>query len=283
MHIAFCVDAQMEAALHVVASSLLRHLKPGLVPHFHVVLAHTSPGAEGSLRRTLDRAGRQYELTFSTVLDATMFLGFRPLHGNMTPYYRLLLPQIVTGVERLLYLDSDMLVMGDVSPLFDLDMEGKALGFVVDGKLAWALERDFFLSLGLRPDDPGFNTGTMLINLPEWYRQNCRERIFSFCQRHRDQLMTADQTALLALFSRDCVHLDTTYNAREPNSDTRVLHYIGLPKPWDKGARWLLPHARLWWEEFDKTAYDGRNPGSWRRVPKLLGGYKRLLVTKAGH
>lgn len=286
---AFCTDQFMEAPLHVAASSLLRNIHTDYTVRFYFVLTGFSSRAVERLRRTLDLTGRAYVMKAVDVPDASLFRSFRPLHGNFTPYHRLILPEVVQEA-RLLYLDSDMQVRRDVSPLFCLEMGSKAMGFVVNGRVKSALEASFFLSLGAAPDDPAFNSGAMLFNLPEWHRQNCLARILEFCRRHSGQLVAADQTALNALYAKDCFHLDKSYNmgvfptgSAWSIPENGIIHYVGSPKPWDIGGRLLLSNTEVWWEDLRKTAIPRYrclpwlNHHSWRRLPRILGGYRRVI------
>jgi lipopolysaccharide biosynthesis glycosyltransferase len=178
----------------------------------------------------------------------------------------------------------------DVSPLFETAMESKAMGFVVSGTVSMALESKFFLSLGKAPDSPSFNSGTMLFNLPEWRRQDCSTRVLAFCREHSAELAAADQTALNALFANDCFRLDPQYNvqvlgttAPEAIPANGVFHFVGSPKPWDIGGSLLLPHAGPWFDDLCQTAvpplqrFSWLNWGAWKRLPRILGGYRRIL------
>jgi lipopolysaccharide biosynthesis glycosyltransferase len=287
--VAFCADHLMEAPLHVAVFSLLRHLHTDYSLRLYLVLTGFSAKALSRLRHTLDTTGREYELRLLDTPDPNLFRGFRPLHGNLTPYHRLMLPEMVQD-PRLLYLDADMLVRMDVSPLFSLNMESKAMGFVVDSTVEFALEWEFFVSLGMSPQDPAFNSGTMLFDLPEWRRQNCSARVFEFCRRYGNQLASADQTALNALFAKDCIHLDGCYNVKLfPGVDIQgipgagIMHYVGSPKPWDIGGKLALPYAKPWWRDLRQCDLPIHqrvpwiNYSAWKRLPKILGGYRRSL------
>ncbi len=290
--VAFCADQNMEAPLHVAASSLLRNLREDYAARFYFLLTGFSEAAIARLRRTLNVTGRAYTMKILETRDTGIFRGFRPLHGNYTPYYRLLLPELVEE-QRLLYFDSDMQIKVDVSPLFEMDMGSKAMGFVVSGVVSTSLESKFFLSLGKAPDGPAFNSGAMLFNLPEWRRQDCSARVLAFCREHSAQLAAADQTALNALFANDCFRLDPCYNvvvhgttAPETIPASGVLHFVGSPKPWDIGGSLLLPHAGPWFDDLRKTHIPSLmriswlNRGAWMRFPRILGGYRRILRNK---
>jgi lipopolysaccharide biosynthesis glycosyltransferase len=289
--VAFCADQFMEVPLHVAASSLLRNLHPDYTAHFYFLLTGFSEDAI----RTLDGTGRNYTFVLLETSDVTQFQGFHSLHGSYAIYYRLLLPDLVNE-DRLLYLDSDIQIKVDVSPLFTIDIGSKAVGFVVDGTVSSGLDAKFLLSLGKSLDGPGFNSGVMLLNLPEWRRQECSLRIFAFCRQYGAQLINNDQTALNAVFADECYRLDPQYNVKlYPNRDRErcrmmpndgIFHFIGSPKPWDIGGRLLLPHAGLWFDDLRKTAIPiykripWLNRVSWLRLPKILGGYRLIAKQK---
>jgi lipopolysaccharide biosynthesis glycosyltransferase len=291
--VAFCTDRFMEAPLHVAASSLLRNLHPEYSARFYLLLTGFSSKDIGRLRRTLDAAGRTYTIEILETSGAARFEGFPSLHGNYTTYHRLLLPDLVQQEEHLLYLDSDIQVKTDVSPLFEMNMESSVIGFVVDGVVSTALDSKFLLSLGRPPDGPTFNAGVMLLNLPEWRRQDCSSRVFAFCRKHSGQLINNDQSALNGLFAEECYRLDPRYNLKFfPTTDPRdmpsngIFHFVGSPKPWDIGGRFLMPHAAQWFEDLRRTAipFYRRAPwltgAAWARLPRILGGYRRFAKQK---
>ena len=65
-----------------------------------------------------------------SLLEGVKFRTVRPL--SMAAYYRLLLSSILSGVDKVLYLDVDTAVVGNISQLFALDMEQYALAAVKD-------------------------------------------------------------------------------------------------------------------------------------------------------
>jgi lipopolysaccharide biosynthesis glycosyltransferase len=177
--------------------------------------------------------------------------------GSHAAYYRLLLADMIKE-SRFLYLDTDTVSQVDVAPLFSINMQSHAMGFVVDGKVKSALEKNFFLTLGMKDEDPMFNSGVMLVDVHEWHRQSCFARVMEFCAANPDYLMAADQTALNALFSKNCFHLDPIFNiklstiAKRENPDVGIFHFVGNPKPWDLFGSAVHPYYTLWEDSIQK-------------------------------
>ena len=122
-----CADKNMEAGLHVTLYSMLVNLtakQTGV--RLHLFLEGFSPADVKLLRATMDAAAVEYELCLNQI-SLDKFQGFRSLHGNYMTYARLLLPGILAGEDRFLYLDSDLVVGTDVAALFQTEMQHRPI------------------------------------------------------------------------------------------------------------------------------------------------------------
>src|SRR5690606_27709269 len=105
-----------------------------------------------------------------TLIDLAVFSGFvhrMPWVSSMT-YARIRLQESLSdSIERVIFLDSDILVLGDLGELARVDLGGQPLGAVPDAHV------DDALRTGLRPEHAGvprvqryFNAGVLVIDLP---------------------------------------------------------------------------------------------------------------------
>jgi lipopolysaccharide biosynthesis glycosyltransferase len=286
--LAFCSDQYMELPLLVAATSAVKHVSTHFDVHVYLMLSSVDEKGIARIRKALDRVGRQYSLTILPPPDDAVFHSFRPFYGTHTPYYRLLLPDLIPD-DRFLYLDTDTVTATDLSGLATIDMQGYAMGFVVQSKMGRALEEKFFLELGNEKDDPAFNSGVMLVDSKQWKAQQCSPRLMEFCRKYPDALLAADQTALNALFSKSCFHLDERLNVRlstivwDDLPAEGIYHFVGSPKPWDIFGNLFHPYARIW-NEYRQSAGIGAwtlnpylEPSAWRRLPRIFGAYLRPL------
>jgi lipopolysaccharide biosynthesis glycosyltransferase len=278
----------MEAPLHVAVSSVLRSLHTDWHAKIYLLTEGIDEAAIHRVRETLNRVGRPYELVEIASADTSVFRKLRPFHGSYAAYYRLLLPDFVTE-NRFLYLDTDTVTKVDISPLFQLAMNGYPLGFVVDGVVKWQLEHKFYISQGAIEDDPAFNSGVILFDVEQWKAQSCFARLMEFCNAHPGDLVAADQTALNVLYSKSCFHLSPEFNVklstvhRTPVPEKGIFHFVGSPKPWDILGEFFHPHAEIWNEASKRVALGFTQRSaytdlrSWRRLPRIIGGYRRIL------
>ena len=283
----------MEAPLHAAACSLLKQAQCGI--DFYFLLTGFNAARRDLLLRSLDLAKKDYTCVFLDEPESTgisgrisggMLAGLRPFHGNLTPYYRLLLPELVPA-DRLLYLDSDTICSADVSPFAELAMEHPS-GFVQQGVTGGYIERAFFASIGLPPETAAFNSGVMLFDAAAWRKQKLTSYILELSRKHQEY----DQTALIAMSAGNFERLHPRYNiplyTSSPLPDIQanpgIYHFVGSPKPWDIGGRQFHRSFSIYAAALAETAIQRHASGyaslaQWKRAYKVRGGYARRLLT----
>lgn len=119
------------------------------------------------------------------ICDDKLFSGLPRLNGNYLTYFRFFIPRFMPqNCVSCLYLDIDMLVVGDLRELFTLDMGEKCVGVVKDYIVRNSLRKKPKL-IAKRSDfrdidftGTHFNAGFLLLNLPEWKKQNIVQKCF---------------------------------------------------------------------------------------------------------
>ena len=208
-------------------------------------------------------------------------------HVSIVTYFRLLLPELLPPtVEKVLYLDSDLIVREDISALWDTDIA--AVDF------AAAPERDaaaqassrrgirFYRDLGLKPQQAIFNVGVLLINLRRWRQSQLALRAFVYLRCLGHELRWYEQDALNVVANGSYLELDPRWNVppreagRGSHASAAIVHYLTAHKPWHWDYSW--PQRELFFEALDRTAWAG-----WRPLRPRLGRPKRLIrkVSKA--
>lgn len=166
-------------------------------------------------------------------------------------WYRIYLPDLLPELDRVLYLDCDMLVVGDLTPLWRTGLDGHYLAAVSN-----VLERDardWPRELGLERAGDYFNSGLLLLNLAALRRDGMPARLAAFGRESGRRLRWPDQDALNALLARRRLPLHPRWNCQnslfyypearrtfgadaiaEAVSDPAILHFEGggIVKPW---------------------------------------------------
>lgn len=168
-------------------------------------------------------------------------------------YYRLLAPQLLPDtLNRVLYLDPDILVINPLRPLWETELGGKlfaAAAHTGKTELANNVNR---LRLGSTGDY--YNSGVLLMDLAAGRREISSQELFCFVEQHGRELLLPDQDMLNALYSERILPVEDVlwnYDARNYSNyllrsggvctipwvmeHTAILHFCGKAKPWKPG------------------------------------------------
>jgi lipopolysaccharide biosynthesis glycosyltransferase len=174
--------------------------------------------------------------------------------------YRLLLPYFVKE-DRLLYLDADAVINGDLSEFYNIDLEDNLIAGIEDTGLSKYYKRaDYMKSLGLTNNDAYINAGIALmnmkaikeINLADKWVQMANDRLYP---NHDQDIFNITCSGRIKLVDfKYNVSLSTGLNIKE--EDIKIMHYAGQ-KPW---ANQNVPFYSLWrkWQKKCDLAFSDR-------------------------
>jgi lipopolysaccharide biosynthesis glycosyltransferase len=289
--VAVCADKHIEVGLHVTLYSLLESsLRP--VKIYFLQKGYCSRDIE-SLRKTLGPFSGLYKLIILD-FDDSVFSRYRGLQGNKFTYARIMLASIIHE-ERVIYLDSDLVIKRDLGDLFHADLNGHVVGVAGVGNIEWALEREFFTSIGLDKEAKYFNAGVLVMDLDKWRAFNITRKCIEFADKYPDMLLTADQTVLNYVFYRNnFCELDKSYNRAlyadsnsvDPAESGSVFHFVGAPKPWDFCGEFIHNNYPLFQSMLKNTSFSNYRSYfnltfySVKRTFRLYRAYYRLLTKR---
>ena len=122
---------------------------------------------------------------------------------------RLFLDRILPrDVERVIYLDGDVIVRHSLKSLWNTDLKGCILGMVMEP----TTKKERKELLGIPQNGNYYNAGVLLIDLKRWHQRNAGERIVNFFKSHGGQLFANDQDAINGELKDEIYPLDLTYN-----------------------------------------------------------------------
>ena len=129
--------------------------------------------------------------------------------GSLSQFARLFVASdLPADLERVRYLDCDIIFCQSVSLLWNLDMHGKTIAALND-----AFSRQYRANINLEPEDVMFNSGVMLIDLGCWKQQRVEERLLKFIAMKQGQIQQGDQGALNAVLSDDVYCFNPRFNS----------------------------------------------------------------------
>lgn len=165
-----------------------------------------------------------------------------PIARPFTPviYARLLLDALLPAtIERVIYLDCDMLVRAPLAPLAALDLEGKAIAAVLDPhRHRYMLGRDLVANADQFDFAfPYFNSGLMVIDRKAYGKANVPALTRKLYQTGVLARLQYDQAILNLAFKDNWLPLEFRWNLINPqraheNFEPHIVHYTGHKKPW---------------------------------------------------
>ncbi len=193
--------------------------------------------------------------------------------------YRLLIAQVLPpDIEKIIYLDSDIVVNLDINELWRIELQSKILAAVSEKKCGTDMNGLFLCKSGLIKHEEYFNSGVMILELKQW-RAN-EKRIMEgtkFCAEH-PQCFCIDQDILNYAFAKRSLKLPPDFNVfvvharrRKEPFGRKIYHYAGKVESFTLGIR--DDFYRLWMSYFIKTPFfDEETFG------RLFDGFQQIHV-----
>lgn len=127
---------------------------------------------------------------------------------SFSAYSRLFIPTLLANrFDRAVYIDGDTLIVDSLAELSDLDLQGKPFAIGYD-----CIHNSYKKLIGLKPSAPYFNSGVLVMDLAEWTRRNCTDRILDYMKNVRHNLMFGDQDYFSLVLATDAAILPPQYN-----------------------------------------------------------------------
>lgn len=247
MHILVSFDKNYIGPFQTMLKSLaLNNAAGGL----HIWLLHSAIPADDLQRLTEYCARQGAELT--PVQISRDFFADAPVSKQYPQemYYRLLAPfALPRELDRILYLDPDILVINPLRPLWEMDMQGYTFAAACHNVTADIVNEVNRRRLDTEQDY--YNTGVMLMDLVKARETVKPEEVFAYVREHALELLLPDQDVFNGLYGKYTLSIDDriwNYDARYYHAyllrsksvcdmdwvmrNTAILHFCGKKKPW---------------------------------------------------
>lgn len=204
-----------------------------------------------------------------------------PAHITIETYFRILVPILFKQYDKILFLDSDIIIMDDIKKLYDVDIENYPLAATEESLLSAQLgflnkEKDyeyFRNDLGIEDVDRYLQAGIMLFNIKEFRKNSYAETLLDMVMTHKYKIV--EQDAFNKLFWNKYLQIDKHWNwtpmqthMKEMNyienmsqkirkrylevKEPKIIHYADREKPWVNVETEM---AHIWWNHARKTPF----------------------------
>jgi len=158
-------------------------------------------------------------------------------HFSIVTYYRLFIASLFPQYDKILYLDCDLVVLGDISELYNTELGDNILGSVPDQYVCNTREFRSYAekAIGVNPDTY-FNAGVLVINLEQFRKNDIENKFINLITKHDFDLLDPDQAYLNYLCFGKTHILPNGWN-KSPTEiicegNKNIVHYNLYKKPW---------------------------------------------------
>ena len=153
-------------------------------------------------------------------------------------YYRLFIPSILSDLDKVIYLDSDTVVVDDISKMYNIDLKDNIIG----GCMCEVCDTfEVFTNyveqvVGVETNKKFINSGILLINIKEFNKQNILEKFNDLLDKY-PFIVAPDQDCLNALCKDKSIIIDKGWNRnpyplKSEKDNIFIVHYTLTNKPW---------------------------------------------------
>jgi len=298
IHLACAVDGEFVPHAATMLLSALDHRGDSEL-RVHVLHPQGLPAATGAaLAEMVGREGG--EVDFLEVPDEAV-AGFPRHDFAVATWYRVLLPELLPGVPRAIYLDADTIVLDDLLPLWATELGDHLLGAVTNLPQWDHVGRP--QALGVPPGVEYFNAGVLLADLSRMREEDAIGRLRAFVADNAARLEWRDQDALNLVLGERRLALAPRWNVmssillypwaadvfgaeavREARERPAIRHFEGpaINKPWhylcEHEMREAYTRLRLR-TPWPRVRLEGRTPANIaRRAVRRLRGRPAVPV-----
>ena len=206
----------------------------------------------------------------------------RASYVSKETYYRLLNWRLLpTDIDRVLYLDTDIIIDGDISGFYNQDFEGKLIAACPDpGKIPQDIPIDHIRrNLNIREDIKYCNAGVLLYNLKAMRTEVSESDMLTYIDKYKDSLYMADQDIINGFYAgriKYCNPLVYNYAAkryvlrkygREAAGNALIIHFALKYKPFSIKYTGIL--SERFWKYADRAGVE-----EYKRHPFLNSLYR---------
>ena len=277
INIAFCFNDSYTDKVAVTMTSLLVNHKKEVFDFY----LFSSDLSEENIEK-LNKLKIKYK-NFSlhpTKVDASLFnnLKLNIDYISLETYYRYLIADLLPNVDKILYLDGDLIVQKEITSFYQTALDDCYLAGVSD---LWAEKTNHKIDLGLKTY---INAGVLLMNLKLIRADNLGQLLIEKTSLLWDKIKYQDQDILNIVCQNRIIEVEDVYNftmehVKSDKSKAQkacIIHYTGQKKPWgEKKVRF-----KSTWKKYAKTTQKILNRKNQQWWKKLLHKISTAILRK---
>lgn len=177
---------------------------------------------------------------------------------TLTIYFRLFISDIFPQYDEGIYIDSDTIVTGDISELYNKDLKDNLIGASTDHSIQDIPELVKYMeqAIGVKKHEY-INSGVLLMNLKEMRKTEFSKKFLTLLDKYHFDSVAPDQDYLNAMCNGKILYLDETWDAmpsenKEELKNPKLIHYNLFQKPWCYDN---IQYENVFWNYAKRSTY----------------------------
>ncbi len=178
------------------------------------------------------------------------------IYYTQTTYYRLFIASMYPQYDKVLYIDCDVAITGDVSKLYNINIGNNLVGATTDEFVMNYPKIHSYMTdcLGLDKVSDYFNAGVLIMNLDQFRKQDFEGKFVDLLAKYK--FAVQDQDYLNVICKNQVHYINGSWDKMPcdesmPVNKLNLIHYNLIWKPWHAE----IPYGDIFWKYVDKTEY----------------------------
>ena len=233
----FSTDDNYIPYLDVAIKSLIANASR--MYEYRIIVLNTGLN-EANVRKVMQNEKDGFKIYFTDISKEVENIKSRfknVYHFSVVTYYRLFIASLFPQYDKVIYLDCDLVLLGDVSELYHTELGDNILGAAPEQFVQNTKEFRLYAKNALGVDPDGYvNAGVLLMNLKEFRKCKIEEKFVRLITEYDFDLLDPDQAYLNYLCLGRIHVLPNGWN-KEPmplvcEGEKNIVHYALYKKPW---------------------------------------------------
>ena len=187
--------------------------------------------------------------------------------SSLTIYFRLFIPSLFPQYDKGIYLDSDIIVPGDISKLYRQEIGYNLIGAVADYSIQHIAPFMRYIDKYDGVEHRNYiNSGVLLLNMKRLREVDIEGKFLYLMQTYALRTVAPDQDYLNVLCWGKIHYLDPCWDAMPSETTSsfvnpQIIHFNLSSKPWLNES---VPYSDLFWHYAARSGFYGRIRRTWR-------------------
>lgn len=165
-------------------------------------------------------------------------------HFGLAAWYRLFIQSLFPQYDRVIYLDCDIVVLGDISELYNMDLHGNTIGGCKDQIIPRTPEFADYARFAVGIDANEYiNSGILVMDLKKFREQQIEEKFIHIMNKYNCDIVDPDQAYINFLCKDKIEYLPISWNRPAFEmvecENPKIIHYNLFVKPWQDDSIFL--------------------------------------------